>query len=623
MTDDKIDTKVTQKNNAINDAWFDKYKPKKISELICHTEHIPTINEWLKNFDVVKKEVKLSQSLAKNTKTTRSTQSSSVKTNKTNARNQNELTNNILDTIVLETKSNKILGNKFEDDDTQYISDEYNEYEEEIKFVPTKPTQGIIKIKRNKICANMLIKGKHGIGKTVTIAVILESIGYEIHKLNLLNILDKVSKKEHMEGNDIINIHQKKLEKYLQKLTRSCNIMNGMYEKTATNKVVPPKRKTKNTNTIPKDLKRDLTNRKIIMLVDELEIITSTNEKKIILDLLKINNEHMYCPIILISNEKHNRLVNSVTNLSLLLKFNAPTTTDLNQVLERIFFDNKMKITKDASRIIIEHSQNDIRRLITIIQSLYYSYGNEVINTKKMEKHLATTCKKETDPTLYEAGELLIYDYKNIFSALRYYNAEKVMLPLMIHYNYINYILDKYPKRENQFKVAVSVSSSLCQGDIIENYIYNDQQWDLQRIHGIYSCVEPSYLLNVNSYEKARYYPKHIYQSSFSTDLHKTSGKKQNIKKMIKLNKNMDNININDCIFINKLMDNSIKNNKIEEFVELLKEDYDIKYEHIDTIYKIDKLFVNKKTLDVKTQNRIKNITQENKLKDRDLNKLK
>lgn len=613
--------RITTDNNLINDAWFDKYKPKKIGDLICHTEHITTISEWLKNFDVVKKEMKHNQSLAKNTKSTRTT-----KTNKANIKNQNGLTNNILDTIVSETES-KILANKFEDDDEIYTSDEYNEYEEEIKLVPSKittTTTTITKIKKNKICANMLIKGKHGIGKTVTIIVILESLEYEIHKLNLLNILDKVSKKEQTDANDNINIHQKKLEKYLQKLTRSYNVMNGMYEKTTTNKLLPPKRKIRNmnSNTIS-NINPNLINRKIVMLVDELEIITSTNEKKIILDLLKINNEYMYCPIILISNEKHNRLVNSVTNLSFLLKFNAPTTTDLNEVLVRIFVDNKMKISKDASRMLVEHSQNDIRRLITIIQSLYYSYGTEVISTKKMEKHLATTCKKETDPTLYEAGELLIYDYKSIFNALRYYNAEKVMLPLMIHYNYINYILDKYPKRENQFKIAIDVSSSLCQGDIIENYIYNDQQWDLQRIHGIYSCVEPSYLLNVNSYEKARYYPKHIYQSSFSTDLHKTSGKKQNIKKMIKLNKNMDNININDCIFINKLMDHSIKNNKIEEFVELLKKDYDVKYEHIDTIYKIDKLFVNKKTLDVKTQNRIKNVTQENKLKDKDLNKLK
>lgn len=343
-------------------------------------------------------------------------------------------------------------------------------------------------------------------------------------------------------------------------------------------------------------------------------------KKKIILDLLKINNEFMCCPIILVSNEKHNKLANSVVSLSKLVKFNIPNTAQLNEILIRIFIDNKMKICREAVNIIVQHSQNDIRRLILIAQDLYYAYGVEVITTKKMEKYLVMTCKKETDPSLYEAAEALIYDYKNIFSALRYYNAEKVMLPLMVHYNYIDYIIDKYPNTEDQFDIALRVSNSLCQGDIISNYIYNDQQWDLQRIYGIYSCVEPSYILNTNSYEKNSYYPKHIYESSFSMDLHKTSAKKQNIKKMNKLNKDMDNLNINDCIFVNKLLEESIKKGTIEDFVALLKEDYDIKYELIDSIYKIDKLFVNKKTLDVKTQTRIKTVTQENKEKAKSVN---
>lgn len=762
------------KAEGINDAWFDIYKPKKLSELICHFEHVDVIAKWLENFNVVKKEAKNANNLKmiKNAKTIKSTKTlglsqpsnadeigvtlndlgSKNKTSNDSAnKNNNDNKSNILNKIILEKEQKRLsnstvnsnISNSINNDNENFsddFSEEYNEYEEETSVNTTKTKVGIdtcasktsinklkssisantdtqtnntintnsnlpnsstkaktnkttktndiksktisTRTKKTKHYANMLIKGKHGIGKTVTITVILESLGYNIHKLSLLNILGKISKKDTSEL-DSATIHQKKLEKYLQKINGSNNIMKGMYddprrkngnnlndiknqnfnvdigsssrqvtnssiemttqlkqnkrnkrskqtelhmEKKGNNKLITNELHNvdnaklnyenseageTNTTSVSEIKKRP----RVVILIDELEIITSTNEKKIILDLLKINNEKMHCPIILISNEKHNKLVHNVVNLSLQIKFSPPTSLQLEEILLKIGVINKMKITRDALNMIIEHAQGDIRRSILIIQGLYYSYGTEVISSKKMEKYQVVTSKKEVDPSLYEAADSLIYDYKNIFSSLKYYNAEKVMLPLMIHYNYIGYVIDKYPNKDDQYKIVLKVSDSLCQGDIIENYIYNDQQWDLQRIHGIYSCVEPSYILNVNNYYKSRYYPKNIYQSSFSTDLHKTSAKKQNIKKMIKLNKNLDNININDCIFINKLIDNGIKKNKVEEIVTCLKEDYDdIKYEHIDSIYKIDKLFVNKKGFDVKTQNKIKLVTHEGKI---------
>ena len=610
-------TSNTQDENnntlSLNEAWFDKYKPKKLQDLVCHMEHYDDLKKWLYDFDGIKKQIDIKN---------KTTNTKKIKTTKQKKKP------NILDTIVAETKNNKFLDNL--EQETDEISEEYNEYEDPDDIecqVTTRETKkpGNNRVKKNKIHANLLVKGKHGVGKTVSITVMLESLNYEIQNINLHCMLDKIIKKDQNE-NESVNIQHKKLEKYLQKVTKSSNVMNNVM-----NNVINTTKEKNTTRQSKRKLKgndqkntknQQKVNKKVVILIDELEIITSTNEKKIILELLKINNEKMYCPIVLISNEKHNKLVNEVIKLSLTIKFNIPHINQLNQILINVVIDNKMKITKDALNLIVQHSQNDIRRLILIIQDIYYAYEKNTITTKKMETYLIMTCKKETDPTLFEAADSLIYNYKNMFDALKYYTAEKVMLPLMIHYNYVDYVIDKYPDVDNQFNIALEVSNSLCQGDIIENYIYNDQQWDLQNIHGIYSCVLPSYLLNVNDYPKAKYYPKLIYQSSFSTDLHKTSAKKQNIKKMSKLNKTLNNVNVNDCIFINKLLEDSVKNNKVEEIIELLNKDYDIKYENIDLIHKIDKLFANKKTFDTKTQNKIKIVTQENKNKDK-MNKIK
>jgi replication factor C subunit 1 len=364
--------------------------------------------------------------------------------------------------------------------------------------------------------------------------------------------------------------------------------------------------------------KQPVLSKKIVILVDELEVVSSTNEKKLIQLLLKINNEKLYCPIVFISHEKHNKFVNNIIASSMLIKFKVPSEQELETIVFKIFTDNKMKLSKEAFPFIIKHSQNDIRRLILTIQDLYHAYGTTVINANKISKYLLISSKKETDPSLYEAADALLYKYDGIENSLRYYNAEKVLLPLMVHFNYIRYIMDLYPNKDDQYRVALNVSDSLSKGDIIENYIYNDQQWDLQNLHGVYSCVEPSFYLNYNNYgKKNSQYMKHYYRSIFSTDLHKTSAKKQNKKKMIRLNKSMGNVNITDCIFLNKLLKKYLDSQDIEGFVNLLGKDYNIKYEHIDALYKIDKLFSNKKALDTKIQNKIKILTGEGKNKTR------
>mgnify|MGYP000651294309 CR=1 FL=1 len=43
--------------------------------------------------------------------------------------------------------------------------------------------------------------------------------------------------------------------------------------------------------------------------------------------------------------------------------------------------------------------------------------------------------EKDIDINLFEATNVLLYNYKSIDDCLRYYEAEKVLLPLMVHQN--------------------------------------------------------------------------------------------------------------------------------------------------------------------------------------------
>jgi len=165
----------------------------------------------------------------------------------------------------------------------------------------------------------------------------------------------------------------------------------------------------------------------------------------------------------------------------------------------------------------------------------------------------------------------------------------------MIHHNYISNITTNIHNKQKQSEITNKISQLLSEGDVIENYIYGDQNWDMQEIHGLYTTALPSYYLcdevNKNkNIEKIRL--------RFSTDLNKTSIKKINKKNILKTDDCLKNMDIDDYIYINKIIKKLIDEGNIKECAELLNV-YNIKLEQIESLIKIDKIKDSQK--DIKT----------------------
>jgi len=188
-----------------------------------------------------------------------------------------------------------------------------------------------------------------------------------------------------------------------------------------------------------------------------------------------------------------------------------------------------------------------------------------------------------------------LFRYKNINDCLRYYETEKVLLPLMVHQNYISCVFKNFTNTVDKFNIINTISKSLSYGDVIENYIYGDQNWDMQEIHGFYSCVISSYYLD----KQLKKDPENI-NLIFTTDLNKTSIKKINKKNINNTNKCFENMNIIDYIYINKIIRNLIDKGKIFECVSMIKGYNNIKLEHIESLLKIDKIEHTKTSLSSK-----------------------
>ena len=403
----------------------------------------------------------------------------------------------------------------------------------------------------------IIISGNQGLGKTLTIKLILEQLNYIVRIINPNEI------KDHRILDDFYDYY---------------NFVNSIYSKIQFN---------------------DMKSKKIVLIFDETENITLTSEKKYIMDIYKENNKNKSFPLIFISNNQHSKLLNDLKKSCMEIVFNCPSNDELRglikniSVKENIVWDNDKLINK-----LIELSQNDIRRLINIFQELSYhmihsSTNNNIkwqITDSIMNEFANKSREKNIDIGIFDSTGRILNNYLDYDTIMKLYESEKVLLPLMIHENYLKKILNKTKDSwPNIIGNIVKISDSLSRGDNIETSIYTDQNWYLQNIHGFYTCLNTSYWINkkTNSHSNYKIEPENI---KFSSDLNKTSLKNINRKNIINLSKIVNNKTNVEILMLNKICNHLIQTNKEDELIKILNGyNKDITIKEVELCLKIDK----------------------------------
>ena len=399
-----------------------------------------------------------------------------------------------------------------------------------------------LKSKNNAI----IVSGNHGIGKTLTVRLLLEEAGYMVRIINPSEIKDFRNLDDFDEYYNQENSILSKLNFYKDK------------------------------------------NNKIALIFDETENISLTSEKKYIMDIYKENSKTNSFPLIFISNNQHSKLLNDLKKNCEEIRFYSPSSIEIKTLIKNISKGEDFNIVdnEDIYENIIDFSQFDIRRLINILQELSFHY-KEIKEISQLTDFIDKSRKKNIDVGLYEATERLLNSYLDYESTFKLYESEKVLLPLMIHEHYIKKILtsSKQPWKRVIYSL-VKTSDSISRGDNIETSIYTDQNWYLQNIHGFYTCLNTSFWINkynTNYYLKAD-------KMKFSSDLNKTSLKNINRKNIINLSKIIPNKSIDEIIFINQLANNFIKNKEEGKLIEILQNyKKDITVKELELFLKIDK----------------------------------
>jgi DNA polymerase III delta prime subunit len=392
----------------------------------------------------------------------------------------------------------------------------------------------------------LIISGIHGIGKSLTIKFIFEELNY------LIKIIYPNEIKDHRIFDDFNDYY---------------NHNNSIYSKI----------NFKNIN-----------KKKLVLIFEETENITLTSEKKYIMDIFKENNKKKYFPLIFISNNQHSKLLNDLKKHCTEINFKPPTKCNFQSLIKNICIKENIIINNlDSLNLLIEFSQKDVRRLINLLQE--YSYNYKEINNDNILNFINKSREKDIDIGLFDATYKILNQYIESDIILKLYENEKVLLPLMIQENYIKKVLNKCTENWNDILYnLVKISDSISRGDNIETSIYTDQNWYLQNIHGFYTCLNTSYWINKNNKNNLLDLDK----IKFSSDLNKTSLKNINKKNINNLSKIIPNKSIYELLFLNRICNNLLLNNKEIEIINLLNSYYkDISIKEIELCLKIDKTF--------------------------------
>lgn len=402
----------------------------------------------------------------------------------------------------------------------------------------------------------ILVTGSHGSGKTCRVNTILKELNYVTKQLNISKF-KQATKPEH----------------YIRELT-SCSNITTLFNGTQSQKCA--------------------------IVVDELDTELLTQEKNQLILLMKLNNDIGLCPIIFIFDTKHNKLINALRKGSYEVVISEPSDEDMMELLKKICYYEKIRIKNiNVAKRIIKFSQNDFRRLCMTLYDIVNDFGNVPLTLETLDNYEDIMLEKDVSLDLFRSTHMLLSTYKNVDECLRLYEVEKVNIPLMMHQNYL-LALGEGSHSNVSTKDIMKITNALSDGDVIDNYIYGEQRWDITNVHGYYTCCLPSYLLR-NADHTLHQKPK------FPVDMNKTSIKKLNKKHIINAAKIFNSVDPIDYVYMSKLFTSLITNNRINDLITFMKT-YKLTLEKVENILKIDKNNQYKLTLTTKQRKLLKEI---------------
>lgn len=368
------------------------------------------------------------------------------------------------------------------------------------------------------------ISGSHGTGKTLTIELILEKYGYEpfyITSSNIKSFFDKTTKKNKktIEENPLVQL------------------------------------------LIGDDENSVMENNKRALIIADAEKITLKKEIDILISLCKINEQKKISPMIFVTNNQHSKLMTSIKNITLEIKFKHPSSNELLEFVDMICRKEKLKLSDITIRQkIIDYVKCDTSSLLMFLEDLHDIYGDtkREIGMKECSAFVKTSQQKEQSNKLYDCARMLMDDYQGIRKCLDSFEQNnKVLLPLMIYENYPTNLESRPCTNGEYFDQCLAIATTISDADQLSTHIYTEQNWYLQALYGFKTCCETTFMLNQRPIKARSYVLK------FSGDVVDASIQSISKKSINSIRTIITNKSLSDILMMKKYIDNLIRLNKL------------------------------------------------------------
>lgn len=340
------------------------------------------------------------------------------------------------------------------------------------------------------------------------------------------------------------------------------------------------------------------------LIIDNLDFISLNIKKKYLKACIIDNLKYKKIPIIIISKDNSNKFLDEIYKEK--IKFNQYsieyTNNEILSICNKILDMNSLFI-----RMICEKTNYNIKIILNIC-NLYKNATSKKDDIKYLDYILSIFYFKKESSTIFDSLTNILVT-QNTNEIKYFYDKDKVILPLILHENYIK-LIESNNNFEIQDKISTidQISKIISFGDTIETFIYTDQNWILHNSHCFITCILTSYLLN--PYVSNQKINKESF--SYSTELNKTSLmniNKKNISNIIQLT----NLQINEIFYLNYLL-NTLIHTSLEKIIALLKDYIHLNKNQfiklIDMILKIDKTY-SFKNISILDKKNITNLLQQ------------
>lgn len=236
-----------------------------------------------------------------------------------------------------------------------------------------------------------------------------------------------------------------------------------------------------------------------ILFIDNLELCDRGIESFIETVHVKQNID---VPIIMVCNSsKYKDLFVNYKNCTF-LEFKRPSLLELSKLATEIVANEKLALSKEQIKMIIEKSEFDVRQLLFLLQQ--WSLSKNIQNN--FDTFIEKIQVKHTDQDLSEKLEFLFNNRKEFKMAdiFKIASSEPQSLSNSIYQNYISTPSNTVPnlsKSENIYLLGnySRIMDSISESNLIHSEIYENQNWNLYNDYTFHSTVVPTYYIKLNN----------------------------------------------------------------------------------------------------------------------------